>query len=327
MNHNTNTYNGILETIGHTPLVSLKNLYPEYAINAYAKLEMFNPGGSIKDRTAYNILQNAIYSGEIDDNTTIIESSSGNMAIGLAQICLKFGLRFIAVVDRNVNEQTVKILKTYGAEVNQVKDIYPHPSLLEARLARVQELLLSIPNSFWTNQYANRANPETHETTMNEIRTSLGTDLDYLLIATSTCGTLMGCADFISKYKLPTKIIAVDAVGSLIFQSKPGQRKIPGHGAGRKSQFLDMDKIHHVHHVNDLGCVNGCNKLLKSEAILAGGSSGALVTALGAIADQIPEGSNCVMIFSDRGERYLDTIYSPEWVEMNFKEYNMALAG
>ena len=137
----------------------------------------------------------------------------------------------------------------------------------------------------------------------------------------------MGCADFISKYKLPTKIIAVDAVGSLIFQSKPGQRKIPGHGAGRKSQFLDMDKIHHVHHVNDLGCVNGCNKLLKSEAILAGGSSGALVTALGAIADQIPEGSNCVMIFSDRGERYLDTIYSPEWVEMNFKEYNMALAG
>ena len=189
MNHNTNTYNGILETIGHTPLISLKNLYPEYAINAYAKLEMFNPGGSIKDRTAYNILQNAIYSGEIDDNTTIIESSSGNMAIGLAQICLKFGLRFIAVVDRNVNEQTVKILKTYGAEVNQVKDIYPHPSLLEARLARVQELLLSIPNSFWTNQYANRANPETHETTMNEIRTSLGTDLDYLLIATSTCGT------------------------------------------------------------------------------------------------------------------------------------------
>ncbi len=318
------TLNSIHDTIGHTPLVELNNIYPFLDLKIFGKLESFNPGGSIKDRTAFQLISHAIEAGEIEPGSTVIESSSGNMAVGLAQTCLYFGIRLIVVVDPLINKHTVKLVKAYGATVDQVTEASTDGGFLNARLNRVQELLSQIPGSFWPNQYGNLQNPLAHRKTMEEIVVALDGKLDYLFAATSTCGTLMGCADYVKESKLSTKIIAVDAMGSVIFGPTEGERKIPGHGAGRPSQFLDMDLIHDVVHVNDMDCVKGCKELLQNEAILAGGSSGAVISALLKYAHHLPPNSTCALILCDRGERYLDTIYNEEWV-LNNCQSNMQL--
>ncbi len=309
----------ILDTVGNTPLVGLNNIYPFLNLRIFGKLESFNPGGSIKDRTAYRLISQAIESGELKPGNTVIESSSGNMAVGLAQTCLYFGVRLIVVVDPLVNQHTVKILKAYGAKVDQVKEPSVDGGFLNARLERVQELLNANPGSFWPNQYGNPQNPLAHKQTMDEIVKSLDGKVDYLFAATSTCGTLMGCAAYAKEKNLSTKIIAVDAFGSVIFGPTAGERKIPGHGAGRPSQFLRTEMIEDVVHVSDEDCVNGCRDLLQTEAILGGGSSGAVVRALLKYADKIPSNSTCALILCDRGERYLDTVYNDQWVQDNIR--------
>jgi len=310
---------GVMAAVGNTPLVALKELYAQRKINFYGKSEYLNPGGSIKDRTALNILVSELKAGRIRRGNTIIESSSGNMAIGLAQTCLYYGLKLIVVVDPKLNSQTEQILKTYGAKISRVHHEHPTEGFLGARLQRVQELLKKIPRSFWTNQYGNPNNPKTHKQTIAEIVEALNGDLDYLFVATSTCGTLMGCAQYIREHHLSTKLVAVDAVGSVIFGTPPGKRLIPGHGAGRPSQFLKRDWIHDVVHVTDEDCVDGCHRLLKREALLCGGSSGAIVSAIKKYLPNIPDYSNCALILCDRGERYLDTIYNEHWVTAHFQ--------
>jgi cysteine synthase A len=309
---------GVLATVGNTPLVHLKQLYPNTGINFYGKSEYLNPGGSIKDRTALNILLKALREGKIRRGDTIIESSSGNMAIGLAQTCLYYKLKLIVVVDPKLNEQTANILRTYGVTINRVHQPHPTEGYLGARLARVQELLKTVPRSFWTNQYGNPNNPKTHEHTLREITEQLDRPLDYLFVATSTCGTLMGCAKYIRDHQLSTKLVAVDALGSVIFGTPAGKRLIPGHGAGRPSQFLKREWIHDVVHVNDQDCIDGCHRLLNREALLCGGSSGAIVSAVGKYVKNIAAGATCGLILCDRGERYLDTIYNENWVSKNF---------
>lgn len=308
----------ILSTIGQTPLVQLHKLMPEYPFNIFAKLEMFNPGGSIKDRTAYNILTTAISEGIISKHTTIVESSSGNMAIGLAQTCLSLGLSLIVVVDPNINAHTLKILRAYGAYIDQVKEPDESGSYVKKRLERVRYLLATRKNTYWPNQYQNPLNPDTHIQTMQEIEHQLKKQIDYMLVATSTCGTLMGCAQYTHKRNHPTKMVAVDAKGSLIFQDTPSRRLLPGYGAGKKAPLLKKDLIHKVIHINDQEAISGCHMLLRREAILAGGSSGALVSAIQHMAPTIEKNANCVLILCDRGERYLDTIYNPEWVKHHF---------
>lgn len=278
-------------------------------------MEAFNPGGSIKDRTALQLITDAMESGKLKPGDTVVESSSGNMAIGLAQTCKYFGLNLEVVVDPMVNKQNIKIIKAYGGKVNIVSTPAQEGGFIQARLDRVQEILKSNPRSFWTNQYGNPQNPVAHKQTMHEIIKDLGVAPDYLFAATSTCGTLMGCAEYVIKNKLNTKVIAVDAVGSVIFGTPAAERKIPGHGAGRKSQFLKREAIADVVHISDEECVKGCYNLLNSEAILCGGSSGAVTAAVQKFAPNIPSGACVAMILCDRGERYVDTIYNEEWVK------------
>lgn len=317
---------GVLATIGSTPLVALKKLYAYRHVHFYGKSEFLNPGGSIKDRTALNILMEELKAGRIRRGDTIIESSSGNMAIGLAQACLYYGLKLTVVVDPKLNKQTEQILKTYGAKISRVHQAHPTEGFLGARLQRVQELLEDTPRSFWTNQYGNPNNPKTHEQTIAEITADINGPLDYLFVATSTCGTLMGCAKYIREHHLPTKLIAVDAVGSVIFGTPPAKRLIPGHGAGRPSQFLQRDWIHDVVHVTDEECVRGCHRLLKKEALLCGGSSGAIVSAVDKYLPNVPEGATCILMLCDRGERYLDTIYNEDWVAEHFQAVHLQRA-
>lgn len=311
-----NISNNIIDVIGNTPLVRLNRIL-DGERRVFAKLEGSNPAGSMKDRTSHLIISDLIRKGIISKGGTIIESSSGNMAAGLAQACLFYGLKLMVVVDPNLNPQTHKLLKTYGAEIVMVKEPHPSGGFLAARLEKVQELLATVPNSLWSNQYGNPNNPKAHHATMGEIMDALDYNVDYMFIATSTCGTLMGCAEYIEKNGCQTKLIAVDAIGSVLFGDKAGTRKIPGHGAGMPSKFLDASKLYDVQHVSDMECVKGCWKLLEEEAILGGGSSGGIVSAYLKYARYIPKDSTAVLLLPDRGERYLDTVYNWDWVREN----------
>lgn len=311
-----NIKKNIIDSIGNTPLIHLDRVFNNQG-TVLAKIEGANPAGSMKDRTSNLIISELLKNEIITEGGTIIESSSGNMAVGLAQACLFYGLNLVVVVDPNLNPHTHKLLKAYGAKIVMVKTPHPQGGFLAARLEKVKELLKTIPNSIWSNQYGNPNNPKAHHNTMSEIMEATNNNVDYLFIATSTCGTLMGCADYIEKNNLKTKLIAVDASGSVLFGEKAGKRKIPGHGAGVPSQFLDISKVHDVIHVSDLECVKGCRKLLKEEAILSGGSSGGIITAYSKYAKLLPKNATSVLILADRGERYLDTVYNDDWVEEN----------
>lgn len=309
---------GILSTIGSTPLVHLKKLFPDFNGMVYGKLEAFNPAGSIKDRTSHHIIQQGVSQGKINKNTTIIESTSGNMGIGLAQCCLSLGLKLKLVVDPYINTQAVKILQTYGAEVIKVTEPDEAGGYLNARIDKVAELLASDSNSFWPNQYGSYHNPEAHHQTMEEILDELYGDLDYIFVATSTCGTLMGCAEKIQMGGYKTKIIPVDSQGSIIFGGKASPRLIPGFGAGRPSQFLDTSLVEKPILISEPDSIRGARMLLKKEAILAGGSSGAVVMAMQKMIPNLPPDATIAAIICDRGERYVDTIYSDDWVKENF---------
>jgi cysteine synthase A len=313
--------NGILSAIGNTPVIRLSRLFEDNRFRLYAKLEALNPGGSMKDRPALKMLRQALDSGMVNEHSVIIESSSGNMGIGLAQACSYFGLRFICVVDPKTTVQNLAMMKAYGADLEFVME--PDAltgEFLKARIDRVKQLVGQIPNSFWPNQYANASNSDAHRETMREIVEAIGEQIDFLFCATSTCGTLRGCTEFIRDNGLRTKVIAVDAHGSVIFGGIAAKRLIPGHGAAIRPPLFRPDLADEAIHVSDLDCVIGCRSLARREAILAGGSSGAVVSAVEKVRRTIPDGSTVAMILADRGERYLDTIYSDEWVYEHFGE-------
>ncbi|MBF0210334.1 MAG: 2,3-diaminopropionate biosynthesis protein SbnA [Desulfamplus sp.] len=311
---------GILGTIGNTPIVRLNKLFKDAPFQVWVKLEMTNPGGSIKDRTALNIIKRGLEKGEIDADTTIIESSSGNLGIGLAQVCHFIGLKFICVVDPKTTTQNLKMMQVYGAQIDMVPK--PDPTTgeyLHARVARVKELREQIPNSYWTNQYANPYNPGAHHQTMHEIAHALNKKIDYLFVSVSTCGTLRGCREYLRFFGMTnTKVVAVDAKGSAIYNDPPAKRLIPGHGAARVPELMQPDLQDDVVHITDIDCIVGCRRLLHTEAILAGGSSGGVMMAIEKKWAEIPEGSIVAAIIPDGGDRYLDTIYTDAWVEKNF---------
>lgn len=313
----------ILNTIGHTPLIELQRVNPFNKLKLYGKLESFNPGGSVKDRTSNAIIRDALENNLIKKGDTIIESSSGNMAIGLAQTCLYHELNLIIVADPKLNIQTERILLTYGVIIEKVLTPSEEGGFLGSRLKRVKELLTLIPNSYWTNQYSNALNPLTHEDTMSEICKALNDEVDYVFIATSTCGTLMGCSQYIKRNNFNTKIIAVDAIGSFIFNNQKQERLIPGHGSGTKSNFLIREMIHDVVHVSDQDCIRACWNLLNKEAILCGGSSGAVLAAYEKYCRNINDSKSAVLILCDRGERYLETIYNRSWISSHFPDLEL----
>jgi cysteine synthase A len=311
---------GILGAIGETPLVRLEKIFEPSHFNCFAKLEGLNPGGSSKDRPSIAIVERALQAGEINSDTLIVESSSGNTGIGLALVCAYHGLHFRCLVDPKVTQQNIDLLTAYGAEVEMIE--YPDPEtgeFLPAKLKRIDEILESCENSFWVNQYANDENSGAHyRSTVKEILRDLdGRMLDYLFIATATCGTIRGCLDYLTDHGYPTKVIAVDALGSQIFSNHQHDRLLPGLGSGICPILTPTDGVHKVLHVTDIDCVVGCRRLARAEAILAGGSSGGIISAVDRMSNDIPESSTVVVLLPDQGERYLDTIYSEEWVREN----------
>jgi N-(2-amino-2-carboxyethyl)-L-glutamate synthase len=310
---------GILLTIGNTPMVELTRVFSHLPVRVFAKLEQFNPGGSAKDRPALHMIERGFANGQIGPGTVVIESSSGNLGIGLAQVCSYYRLRLIVVVDPKTTEQNINLLKVFNAEVEMVSEPdHATGEFLPARIRRVQELLKLYPDSYWPNQYANEYNSGAHHQTMHEISMAFNGKVDYLFCATSTCGTLRGCAEYKREHGLKTKIVAVDAVGSVIFGGLKAKRLIPGHGAALVPALYQTGLADDCVHVTDVDCVVGCQRLVHEEAVLAGGSSGAIISAIEKYSSKLPPDAVCAAILPDRGERYLNTIFNPQWIKQHF---------
>lgn len=306
---------GIISCIGKTPLVKLNRVI-EADFCLYAKLEGFNPGGSLKDRSALEIIRKGLEAGSINHHTVVVEASSGNMGVGLAQVCRYLGLRFICVIDPKTTLANQRLLEVYGAEVELVTKADPVTGdLLQARINRARQIAETIKNSFWVNQYANLHNAGAHRQTIAEIMMALRGAVDYLFCPASSCGTIRGCSDYLREHGFcRTTICVADSPGSVIFGGTRGRRCIPGHGAGVRPALYHDGLADRCIQVTDLECVAGCRLLLSREALLVGGSSGATLMAVRKIAGEIPPGTTCVMILPDRGERYLDTIFNDQWV-------------
>lgn len=307
--------------IGNTPIVRLNSILDNNDFELYLKQENMNPSGSTKDRSALSILKNAYMEGKINKDTVIIESSSGNFGIALAMMCIQLGISFTCVVDERISNINYRLLKTYGANVIYIKssDLKNGESLLHKRLDTVNEFLKNEPNSFHPNQYANIYNVRGHKETMKEIVNQMK-EVDYIFCGVSTFGTIRGYAEYVKENSLNTKVIAVDAVGSVIFGGPLKPRLLPGHGAARIPELFKEGIVDDVVYVDDFECVKGCRHLLKNEGVLAGASTGGIITAIRKYSDKIEKGSRVVALMHDRGERYLDTVYSDSWVHIHFEK-------
>jgi len=309
----------LFRLIGSTPIARLQRLYPSFNGEIFAKLEGLNPGGSSKDRAAARMLLEATQRGLLAPGMTVVESSSGNMAVGLAQMCLQLGLKLICVLDSQVPAATLRILRCYGAEVDVVTaDPRNRYAPQEMRIRRVLEILAGSPSAFWPNQYANEFNAAAHHQTMQEIVDQLDGRVDYLLVPVSTCGTIRGCAEYVRSNGIQAEIVAVDSIDSVIFGGPGKPRKVIGHGAARRPELFGEEYVNSVVLVTDEEAILGCHRLLYTEGLLAGGSSGAVVAALGRICPQLAEGARCAVIFPDRGERYSETVFCKEWLDLHF---------
>jgi len=304
----------VLGLVGQTPMVRLHHYLDVPDVNLIAKVEALNPGGSAKDRPARHMIERALADGRLAPGDTVVESSSGNMGIGLAQTCAVHGLKFICVVDPNAQAQNVAIIRALGGEIELVETAIDG-DFLAARLERVAELLRQSPDRFWPNQYANTDNPASHEAgTIAEIDAALAGQIDYLFVACSSTGTARGCRDYLHAKGRKTKVVAVDAEGSTLFYGTAGPRKISGMGAGRLPELAKGQRFDELVRVSDLTCVAGCRRAVAREGLLIGGSGGGVLEAVRRMQDDLQD-KTAVAIIHDSGARYLGTVFDAAWVE------------
>jgi len=307
-------HENVLDAVGQTPLIRFKRFLDTDDVELFVKLESSNPGGSAKDRPARRMIEEARRRGEIGPGSTIIESSSGNMGIGLAQVCRYHGMNFICVVDPRAQKQNLAIIEALGGTISMVSQPL-NGDFLAARIATVCRLLETTPNSFWPNQYANADNPRSHyEGTVREIDDALDGQFDVLLVATSSTGTAQGCRDYLRDRGRNVKVIAVDSVGSVLFGGSAGPRAIPGLGAGKEPKLAVGQSFDEVKRVTDLDCVVGCRRAAEREAMLVGGSAGGVLMVASRMKEQLA-GRRCVAVLHDSGTRYLETVFNDAWVK------------
>jgi cysteine synthase A len=246
----------------------------------------------------------------------VVESSSGNFGIALAMAALIHGLRFICVVDPKTTTANVALLRHLGATVENVSEPDEAGGYLHTRIRRVKELVSEVPDAVWINQYANDRNWQAfYHGTGAELAEQLVRPPSHLFAPVSTTGSILGCSRRLRERFPDLRVIAVDAVGSVIFGSPPGPREIPGIGSSRVPELLRPDEIDDVVHVDDVEAAACCRELLASEGIFAGGSSGAVVAAIRRTLPRLTSPSRVLAIFPDRGDRYLDLVYDDDWLE------------
>ncbi|MFY0256432.1 2,3-diaminopropionate biosynthesis protein SbnA [Chitinophaga sp. 30R24] len=298
--------------IGNTPLRTLN-----FDCKLSVKMENANYSGSIKDRAAFNILYNAIKLNEINQHTLIVESSSGNFAIALAMICKQLGLKFIPVIDPNINADSEKILRMLVEEVVKVDKPDITNGYLLTRIEKVKELCQQYPNSYWTNQYGNPYNYLAYYHSLGKEICNHFERLDYIFIAVSSCGTITGVSKRVKEKFPDVKIIAVDVEGSVLFSDVPRKRFVSGIGASKKSQLVEEASIDGVVHVTHKELIKGCRTLLSEQGVLGGASSGAVYAAIKKYFTHHPLSKDMQVLFfsTDKGDSYLSNVYNDAWVE------------
>src|SRR6059036_945988 len=284
-------------------------------MDLFAKLEYVNPVGSIKDRAAYWILTRAAQRGEISEETTVIESSSGNFATALAAFTHLVGLQFIPVIDPNISSTYESFLRRICPTVVKVEERDDTGGFLKTRLQMVKHLCATTPNAYWTNQYANPDAVEAHyELTAGEICADFDS-LDYVFISVSTAGTIAGMSRRLKERYPKVRIIAVDAKGSVIFGGKQRKRHIPGIGSSIVPQLLSHARIDDVVLISERETAQACRELLTTHGLFVGGSSGTAFAAVKRYAARMAADKRPTVLFlcADRGTPYLDTVFDPTW--------------
>lgn len=317
--------NQVLSRVGNTPIIRLEACWNSN-IHLFSKLEFYNPTGSVKDRAASYIINKLLESGEIDKDTTMIESTSGNFGIALAAYCKRSGLRFIAVVDPHITPVNEMLIKSYGAEIIKVTEPDENGGYLLSRISKVKSLREEIENSYWVNQYGNPYNAEAYYYSLGEELCRRFERLDYLFMGVSSGGTITGVSRRVKEKFPDARIIAVDIIGSVIFGNPPKKRFIPGIGSSLVPDILKSAKIDDVVMVDEVETIKMCHELLHKCFIFAGGSSGSVIAAVKKYfrEKKLKKSIDVVTVFPDRGERYTNTIYNKEWCEAFFRKQGAA---
>ncbi len=301
-------YQGTLDLIGNTPLVEVTNIEKKYGLKAklLVKLEYFNPAGSVKDRIAKAMIEDAEEKGILKEGSVIIEPTSGNTGIGLAAIAAAKGYRVILTMPETMSVERRNILKAYGAELVLTEG----PKGMKGAIAKAEELAKEIPNSFIPGQFENPANPEMHrKTTGPEIWKDTDGKVDIFIAGVGTGGTITGTGEYLKSQNPEVKVVAVEPASSpVLSEGKGGPHKIQGIGAGFVPDTLNTKVYDEVFPVANEAAFDTAKEIAKTEGVLVGISSGAaLYAALELAKKPENEGKTIVALLPDSGDRYYST--------------------
>ncbi|MBX5437161.1 MAG: cysteine synthase A [Alicyclobacillaceae bacterium] len=303
-------YNSVLELIGRTPVVRLNRIPKPEGAQVFMKLESFNPGGSVKDRPALNMIEDAERRGLIQPgHSTIIEPTSGNTGIGLAMVCAAKGYRCVITMPDNATEERVKILKAYGAEVY----LTPASLRMKGAIDEAERLAKEIPGSFIPMQFENPANPEIHRrTTAIEILEAFDGQLDAFVLTAGTGGTITGTGEVLKETIPNLKIYVVEPAGSPVLSGgEPGPHKIPGTGPGFIPKILNREIYDEILLIEDADAQRMARRLAAEEGIFVGASAAASAFHAVRIAESMQPSQRVLCIAPDTGERYLSSDLFP----------------
>ncbi len=295
------SYRNILEVVGNTPEVKINRLFGDKA-NVYIKLERFNPGGSIKDRIALAMIEDAEAKGIINKNTVIIEPTSGNTGVGLALVAAVKGYKLIVVMPESMSVERRKLVTAYGAELV----LTPREKGMGGAIAKAQELAEGNPNYWIPQQFQNPSNPAIHEkTTAQEILRSFPDGIDYLVTGVGTGGHISGIAKVLKQHFPKLKVFAVEPeLSPVLSGGQPGSHSIQGIGAGFIPDTYNKEVVDGIIKVSKEEAFSYTRELPRKEGILAGISTGASLAAVAQLLKEVPEGAKILTINYDTGERY-----------------------
>jgi cysteine synthase A len=281
----------------------------------FLKCEGFNFAGSVKLKAATRMVELAEREGRLRPGSILVESSSGNLGVALAMIAASKGYGFRCVTDNRCNLATRLLMEALGAEVHVITEPHPVTGFLGARIDHVQALCAGDDRYVWLNQYSNDGNWGAHYATTAPSIARQFPELDVLFVGAGTTGTLMGCARWFKEHRPEVRVVAVDAVGSVSFGAPAARRMIPGLGMGIRPPMLDEDYVDEVVWVEEADTIRTCHRLAR-RGFLFGGSTGTAVSgAVDWLTRHSAQDLTAVTVSPDLGERYLDTIYQPNWVQ------------
>jgi cysteine synthase A len=247
--------------------------------------------------------------------TVLIESSSGNLGLALSLVCAVKGYEFICVTDPNANRSAIRGIELYGGKVIMVEERDAANGFLGSRLKKIDEILQSDPNAIWLNQYANLANKNAHAKQTGEEIAREFDRVDWIFVGTGTTGTLGGVSERLRPKFPDIKVVAVEPVGSVTFGGAPAKRNIPGIGTSVRPKLADVANPDRIVEVSEEKTVEACLAFVRDYHLLVGGSTGTVLAALKQFAPEFRQGDTIVAISADLGEKYLDTVYDPIWVD------------